>query len=70
MSRYFFHVAGRDSKFKDENGQHFGTLQDVAAHAFRRSLCYDEARFCARSHTPNATTTAPAKPNQVMAYCM
>jgi hypothetical protein len=33
MSRYFFHVVGRDSKFKDENGQHFGTLQDVAAHA-------------------------------------
>ena len=31
---------------------------------------YDAARRCARHHTPNAITTAPARPNQVMAYCM
>src|SRR6202022_3377805 len=29
----------------------------------------DEARLCARNHTPNAITTAAASVNHVMAYC-
>jgi hypothetical protein len=48
------------------NGHTHGILE---ARGRRRALQDDEARRCPISHTPNAITTAPAKPNQVMAYC-
>jgi hypothetical protein len=33
MSRYFFHIAGGDREYRDDNGQRFDSLQDAAAHA-------------------------------------
>jgi hypothetical protein len=35
MSRYHLHVVGRDTKFRDKNGQTFDTLHDATARATR-----------------------------------
>ena len=32
MKRFFFHVVGGGSEFRDENGGHFETLEDAVAH--------------------------------------
>jgi hypothetical protein len=42
----------------------FSSLPEIAAER------YQDRRLCARSHAPNAITSAPAIENQVMAYCM
>jgi stress response protein SCP2 len=33
MARYFFHVIGAESAFRDEAGQSFKVLSDAEAHA-------------------------------------
>jgi hypothetical protein len=52
---------------KGDVRQHCGFI----AHAVVRSLTrgMQKPRLCARRHTATAITTAPAKANQVMAYC-
>jgi hypothetical protein len=47
MSRYFFHVVGGDHEYRDDNGLHFDSSQDAAAHAAKiaAELAQDGDRY-------------------------